>query len=301
VLFRSQRALNEKDPEAVTYQDMVDFKLDLCRAMAPLASAVLLDPIYGAAQAIAEGVLPGSLGLLVSLEKTGYTGSGYARITEILPDWGTKKIKKLGASACKLLIYFRPDARETASRQMELVAGLANECRDEDIPFLVEPVAYPLEGEKPEEFAGKKPELVIETAKKLTALPIDILKSEFPADTSYEKDESKMLGYCRELDKASRRPWVLLSAGASFEVFYRQAELAFKSGASGFLAGRALWQEAVKIGNRAGRRQFFETTAADRFKKLAGLAEKLAVPWYDKMGADGGRFETVTEDWYITF
>lgn len=296
-----KRALNEKNPDAVSYQDMVDFKIDLCRAMAPLASAVLLDPVYGAAQAIAAGVLPGRLGLLVSLEKTGYTGTDAARLTEVLPGWGTKKVKKLGASACKLLVYFRPDSGDTATRQMELVARLAQECRDEDIPFLVEPVAYPLSGEGTEEFARKKPELVIETAKKLTALPIDILKSEFPADLGYEKDESKLLGYCRELDRASRLPWVLLSAGVGFDIFHRQAELAFRAGASGFLAGRALWQEAVAISTRAGRRQFFETVAAGRFQKLAGLAEKLAVPWYTKMGADKGEFGAVTEDWYRSY
>jgi len=296
-----QRSLNEQNPEAVTYQDMVDFKLDLCRAIAPFASAVLLDPVYGVSQAIAAGVLPGRLGLLVSLEKTGYTGSEVARITEILPGWGVKKVKKLGASACKLLVYFRPDSGDTASRQLELVARLAAECQEEDIPFLVEPVCYPIAGEKPEDFAAKKPDLVIETARKMTALPIDILKSEFPADIGYEKDESKLLGYCRELDKASRLPWVLLSAGAGFDVFYRQAEIAFKGGASGFLAGRALWQEAVKIDNREGRRKFFETTAAKRFKKLAKLATERAVPWYKKMAAPEGRFESVAEGWYQTY
>ena len=67
-----KRALNEKNPDAVSYQEMIDFKLDLCQAVAPFASAVILDPIYGAAQAITSGVLPGRIGLLVSIEKTGY-------------------------------------------------------------------------------------------------------------------------------------------------------------------------------------------------------------------------------------
>ncbi|MCK4262886.1 MAG: tagatose-bisphosphate aldolase, partial [Dehalococcoidia bacterium] len=33
-------------------QDIVDFKLDLCQELSPHASAILLDPIFGAAQAI---------------------------------------------------------------------------------------------------------------------------------------------------------------------------------------------------------------------------------------------------------
>lgn len=296
-----KRALNEQEPEAVSYRDMVDFKLDLCRAMAPLASAILLDPLYGAGQAIAAGVLPGRVGLLVSLEKTGYTGSAAARLTELLPDWGVRKVKRLGASACKLLIYFRPDFKDTVARQLELVAGLVEECRREDIPLLVEPVSYPAEDEGPEEFARKKPALVIETALKLTALPIDILKSEFPADISYEKDEQKLLAYCRELDRASRRPWVLLSAGVSFEIFCRQAEIAFRAGASGFLAGRALWQEAAEITSRAGRKEFFETTAVSRFKKLAELADQYGTPWHAKMGTGQGQLAAVAEDWYRSY
>ena len=38
-----RQALNAKKPETVSYQQMVDFKLDLVGVIAPLASAVLLD------------------------------------------------------------------------------------------------------------------------------------------------------------------------------------------------------------------------------------------------------------------
>jgi tagatose 1,6-diphosphate aldolase len=84
--------------------------------VAPFASAVLLDPKYGAAQAIAAGLLPGSKGLLVSMEKSGYSGDRAARITELLLDWDVTKAKRMGASAVKLLIYFRPDLKEVASQ-----------------------------------------------------------------------------------------------------------------------------------------------------------------------------------------
>ena len=91
-----KRALNGKSPDKVSYQDIVDFKLDLCHAVAPFASAVLLDPEYGAAQAIAAGLLPGSKGLLVSMEKSGYSGDRAARITELLPGWDVRKAKRRG-------------------------------------------------------------------------------------------------------------------------------------------------------------------------------------------------------------
>jgi len=301
-----KRALNEKNPDAVSYQDMVDFKLDLCQAVAPFASAILLDPEYGAGQAIAVGLMPGSKGLLVSLEKSGYTGGSAARITELLPGWGVKKARKMGASAVKLLIYFRPDLKDIASKQLDLVAGLADQCLEEDIAFLVEPVSYPIEekerinqgGTSSRKFAEIKPELVIETARQITALPIDVLKAEFPADIKFEQDEAKLLGLCQELNQASRLPWVLLSAGVDFESFRKQVKIACKAGASGFLAGRALWQEGVRIRSREGRMKFFQNTAVPRLKELAEVADRYGKPWYSRVEAEKGRFSPVAQDWY---
>jgi tagatose 1,6-diphosphate aldolase len=295
-----KRALGSKNPNGAGYEDMVNFKLDLCRAVAAEASAVLLDPVYGAAQAIAAGVLPGSTGLLVSLEETGYTGEPSARLSTVLSGWSVAKVKRMGASAVKLLIYFRPDIKAVAAKQLDLVSRLADECLCEDIPLLVEVVSYPVDAEKasPARFAQKKPELVIEAARLITALPVDILKTEFPADLTYETDEARLSGFCCDLDSASRLPWVLLSAGAGFEVFRREVSIAVAAGASGFLAGRALWQEAVELPSREARRGFFLKVAAPRLRELAAMAKKYARPWYTKMGFPSGEFPPVSPGWY---
>jgi tagatose 1,6-diphosphate aldolase len=298
-----RRALNEKNPDAVSYQDMVQFKLDLCRIVSPLASAVLLDPIYGAAQAIEASALSGQTGLLVSVEMTGYRGESTARITEVLPDWGIKKVKRMGASAVKLLIYFRPDVKDVASKQLDLVKELADDCIKEDIPLLVESVSYPTAVEKthPEEFSKKKPDLVLEAARQLTVLPIDILKSEFPADISYEKDEGRLQAYCQQLTQVSRLPWVLLSAGVSYEEFKQEVEIACKAGASGFMAGRALWQEATRVKSREERLSFFRNQTVARLKELADIADALGVPWYAKIGYENERFPNLAEGWYKNY
>jgi tagatose 1,6-diphosphate aldolase len=295
-----KRSLNERDPDGVSYQDMVDFKLDLCQSIAPFASAILLDPEYGAGQAIGAGILPASKGLLVSMEKTGYSGDNNARITELLPGWSVKKAKRMGASAVKLLIYFRPDLKDVASKQLDLVAKLADQCMEEDMAFLVEPVSYPIEkGEaSTKEFGQVKPELVIETARQLTVLPIDVLKAEFPANIKFQRDEGELLDLCRELDNASRLPWVLLSAGVDFDSFKKQVEIACKAGASGFLAGRALWQEGAGISLRKERLDFFRNTAAPRLKELAEIADSYGNPWYLKLGGKDGRFAALAEGWY---
>jgi tagatose 1,6-diphosphate aldolase len=298
-----KRALNNSNPDAVSYETMVDFKLDLCRSISHFASAILLDPIYGAGQAITAGVLPGHTGLLVSIEKTGYVGEKTARITELLPEWNAKKIKRMGASAVKLLIYFRADLEEVASKQLELVRRVAGECIEEDIPLLVESVSYSTakEGDNPEEFSRKTPELVIEAARKLTELPIDILKSEFPADINFEKNETKLRNYCLDLTQASRLPWVLLSAGTDFRRFKKEVEIACRAGASGFMAGRALWQEAAGIGSREKRLTFFKTQTVSRLKELAGIAGKFGTPWYVKTGSGDGRFPDLNKGWYKSY
>ena len=107
--------INAEHPEEVNYEEMVKYKLELCSSLAKYASAVLLDPIFGAAQCISHSVLPNSTGLLVSIEASGYSGEKEHRLTELLGDWSVEKIKRMGASAVKILVYYRPDLKELAS------------------------------------------------------------------------------------------------------------------------------------------------------------------------------------------
>ena len=300
----SLKAIIEREwGEEVDYREMVEQKMELCAALSPCASAVLLDPNYGAAQCIAAGSLSGHTGLLVSVEATGYQGSSQGRINTLLEDWGVGKIKRMGGSAVKILVYYRPDLAEVASRQLATIRLLAEECLQHDIPFLVEPVSYPLEGEKSDsaQFAARKPGLVIETARQITALPIDVLKAEFPADLNYETDKAKLLEICQELDRAARVPWVVLSAGVNYEMFRTQVEIACRAGASGFLGGRAIWQEAVQFRHKEDRVGFLTTTVADRFKELAEIAIKHAVPWHRKLGIKANELAVIPENWYQTY
>jgi len=295
--------LHEEAPEAVSYKEMVEHKLELCQALAPYASAVLLDPNYGAAHCIASGVLPRHTGLLVSIEDTGYKGSKEERITTLLDKWGVEKIKRLGASAIKLLIYYRPDLASAAARQLTIVKQVAEDCIKYDIPFLVETKSYPIKEERDntKQFAHKKPSLVIKTAQQVTALHIDVLKTEFPSDLQYENDEGKLLELCQQLNEVSRVPWVILSAGVDYGVFVKEVEIACRAGASGFLGGRAIWQEAMHIEETSQRVEYLETTVADRLKRLTDIAAKYATPWYRKLGLKPGKLTDVSENWYQTY
>ncbi len=290
--------LNKVRPGSGTYSAIVERKLELCSILAPYATGVLLDPEYGAAQCIAGGVLPGDRGLLVSIETSGYSGTSEARLTTLLGAWGVGKIKKLGASAVKILVYYRPELLETAARQLGIVRQVAADCIKHDIPLLVEAVSYRTAGETAGDLAKKRPEIVIETARQITALPADVLKAEFPADARDGAGETELLARCRRLSEASKLPWVVLSGGVDYDTFLGQVGIACRGGASGFLGGRAIWQEAVAIEDKRERVKFLSTVVADRVKRLVEVAVKYGVPWYRKLGLDGGKLAEVADGWY---
>jgi tagatose 1,6-diphosphate aldolase len=284
----------------LSYDEMVERKLELCANLAPHASAVLLDPTFGAAQCLSYGALPKSTGLVVSTEASGYVGASEYRSTELLEDWSVAKIKRMGASAAKLLVYYRPDLIELANKLMDMVEAVGLECQKHDLPFVVEPVSYPIgeEVRNTAHFAKIKEQLVLKTAQHISNLPIDVLKTEFPADLQYEKDKGKLADLCRQLDAASPIPWVVLSAAVDFETFCQQVEIACQAGASGFLAGRAIWQEAMPIDKARERVKFLATVGADRLKRLSEIAAKYATPWYKKLGLTSHKLAPVAEGWY---
>jgi len=301
----SLKSMIEKEQldDYADYQEIVEHKMELCAALAPYTSAVLLDPNYGAAQCISRGILPGQTGLLVSIEATGYESDPQGRITTLLKGWSVEKIKRMGASAVKILVYYRPDLTAVTDRQLKTIRTVAEECLKYDIPFLVEPKTYFIKGEDTEkaQFSARKPSLVIKTASQITSLPIDVLKAEFPADPKYAKDSTKLIQLCRQLDEASQVPWVILSAGVDYETFRNQVEIACQAGASGFLGGRAIWQEAIHFTAKKDRVKFLSTTVADRLKELAEIATKYAVPWYRKLGIKAHELATIQENWYINY
>jgi tagatose 1,6-diphosphate aldolase len=282
-----QKAIRPSDPASVTYDDMVAFKRQLASALVPHSSAILLDPVFGVAPLLADGTVPGDRGLLVSLEETGYTDEAGDRITGVQAGWSVAKIKRLGASAVKLLLYYNPGSR-TASAQEDLVRSTAEACAAHDIPLLVEPMTYHVtDGPKKgtAEFARLKPRMVIDTAARLMPMGIDILKAEFPGDPDFETDEGAMLRWCRELTDAAGRPWVLLSAGVGYDTFRRQVEMACEGGASGFLAGRAIWQEVPGL-SEGERDAFLRDTAAPRLDELTDIANRTGRSWTEVMAKE---------------
>jgi len=296
-----KKAINAEDPKSVSYQQMVDYKIKLLNALAPHSSAILIDPVFGAAPALSGGHISGTQGFLVSLEATGYTDAEGDRVTTVADGWGVDKIKRMGASAVKILLYYNPGSA-TAEQQEQFIVQAAEDCRTNDIPMLVEPMTYNIvDGPKKgtAEFAKLKPEMVIETARRLCPLGIDVLKAEFPDDPDFESDEVKMADHCKQLTEVAKVPWVLLSAGVGYDTFNLQTRLACENGASGFLAGRAIWQEAPGL-PEAEQEQFLAETAVGRLKELTSIANSSGRPW---AGVYSGELKAidVAEGWQTRY
>lgn len=296
-----KRALNPEDPQSVSYDQMVEYKQRLLDAIAAHTSAILIDPIFGAAPALATGSILGTQGFLVSLEATGYEDSDGDRITNIADGWSVEKIKRMGASAVKILLYYNPGST-TAKRQEEFIQEAVQDCQEFDIPLLVEPMTYNiLNGPKKgtAEFAKFKPEMVIETARVLCRLGIDVLKAEFPDDPDFEKDEKVMAQHCHELNDAAGIPWVLLSAGVGYDTFKLQTILACENGASGFLAGRAIWQEAPGLPDDQ-QDEFLKTVSVQRLNELTEIANTSGIAWTELYKDRIGAVDTA-EGWQVRF
>lgn len=273
-----RKAMNPQDPGLVTARMMGEFKSKIIRELAGVCSAVLLDPEFGAAPAILSDALPGQTGLVMAVEATGYTGDPHARESAILEDWSAGKICRMGASALKLLVYYHPDS-ELASQQETLISAVGESCRKYDLPFFLEPLSYSLDPQTKLNSSQKR-DVVVRTADRLTALGVDILKAEFPLEVLEDRDEQNWAGACLEVSQASRTPWVLLSAGVDFETYLRQVTIACQSGASGVMAGRAVWKEAVELKGEDGN-IFLRGEARRRMAKLTDVCNALGKSWRD--------------------
>ena len=283
--------LRKANPAFVSDAELSRFKLDVTSALASKATAVLLDPEVSAAQAIAERALPHEVGLVVAVESTGYTGAATARHAQIIPGWNVEKAKRMGASAIKLLVYYHPDS-PTAKEIEDFTSNIAEECRKQDVVLMLEPLSYSLDENK-KLSSDEKRYVVVETAKRLTPLNVDILKAEFPLDIN-EKDESKWADSCKEISSASITPWILLSAAVDYETFVRQVVVACNAGASGIAVGRAVWKEAVTMDGDE-RMRFLRTTAKYRISRLTSLCHALAKPFTDFYIAEA------PFDWYKNY
>ena len=280
VAFDQRGSYRKMMPPGSSHQQLTQVKTEIIGALSSRASAVLTDPVYGLEAAMR---MSPKAGLLMAIEKSGYSGDSTYRRTELLPGWTARKIRKLGASAVKLMVYYHPKSGALADELEALIGDITRQCHAWDLPVFLEPMSYSLDPAVPKDsaaFAASRADAVIETARRLSRTGADVLKMEFPLDIKFNSDRDAWRDACQRLSEASAIPWVLLSAGVDFEQFKPQALLACQAGASGFLAGRAIWKEAAPMSSEE-RAAFLRETASERLRQLLDIAAAHARPWSD--------------------
>ena len=295
IAFDQRGSYRKMMPANASYETLAQVKGEIIGALSKDASAVLTDPTYGLNAAMR---MSPKAGLLLALEKSGYSGDSSYRRTELIPSWTPEKIRKAGASAVKFMVYYHPESGALAHELEQLIRRVAADCHQWDLPVFLEPMSYSLDpaiSKDSAEFAAERSSVVIETARRLSRTGADVLKMEFPHDIKFKRDRGTWRKACAELSEASAAPWVLLSAGVDFEQFKPQAQVACESGASGFLAGRAIWKEAAAM-STVERADFLENTARDRLRQLLDIAAGSARPWTDFYCAPQS-----SESWYEAY
>jgi tagatose 1,6-diphosphate aldolase len=257
---------------------LAELKEDIVRALSPQASAVLLDPEIGLPHCLRHAALPGATGLIVA-QDTGSTGDPATLSTGLVPGWSIADTARVGAAGAKLLVYYHPQA-PSAPQVEELVRSMACACVREELPLYLEPLSFSLTSPGTPLPSLERRRVVVETARRLVPLGVDVLKAEFPLNVVEQPDPAAWQDACAELSEACSVPWVLLSGGVAWDIFLRQAEVACQAGASGVMAGRAFWNEAV-IADRAARNKFLACEAMDRLHRLRAVCITTAQPLQD--------------------
>jgi tagatose 1,6-diphosphate aldolase len=270
-----RRALARHPADVEVDAAVSELKVDIVRALADSSSAVLLDPETGLEPCVRHGALPGRTGLLVALD-SGSTGDPTRLETSLVPDWDVARVVGTGAAGAKLLVYYHPDA-PSAGAVEQLVAAIGRDCAAHQLPFYLEPLSFNPRAPGTPLTSADRRHVVIEAARRLCPLGVDVLKTEFPVAVKEISEVAVWRDACQELTVACGVPWVLLSAGVSYELFLQQATVSCEAGASGVMAGRAVWDQAVTL-DRHARRDWLETVARERMQRLAALADALGRP-----------------------
>lgn len=276
-------------------EDIVEVKRLITKHLAPKASAILLDPLYAYTQGINE--IPPQTGLVLSYEHSITENTPQGRKSFPIPNWSVGKTRRIGGDAVKVLVWYRADAApEIRAHQEAFVLAAAEACRANDIVMLLEVLIYPLPGEDPASIAPRREQLVLDSIKPFTdpKYAIDIFKVEPPGVIHNVPDPNgkEAAALQKSYDKMAAmlpRPWVMLSAGAESDDFERTMHYAYRSGAAGYLAGRAVWSQAFShFPDYKTMEKGLINDSVGVLDRLNALTAKKGNPWH-KHAAFGGK------------
>ena len=243
------------DFSLVTKEEVIEAKRAILQALYPYFSGVLLDAEFGL-EAYKKINPNFKKPFLLSIEKSGFLEKYGERFNEV--EYSVGQLQKMGASGVKLLLYFNPFLK-SAKYQLEIAKKVLLESRQYDLPLFLEVVTY-----QHEKTLNKEENFVVESVKRFLA------ESIYPAVFKLEYPGSEEA--CRQITSLLKNtPWILLTRGDSFLSFKHKLYFAIKNGASGFLAGRALWQDIISK-NEEEKEKMLAEVLPQRFLEIKEIA-----------------------------
>lgn len=250
----------------VADDDVTAFKLTAARILTPFASAVLIDRQFALDAAIDQDVVAPGCGLIGSADHFEQAHGELVGDVTIDRLVDPHDLKRRGAAALKLLVLYRAD--EDPAERVAMTREFIALCADAGLASIIEPVSRaPLAGGDWDWNAG-----VHAAAAELGSLGADLYKAEMPLRGV--GDEAVLRAECERLTATIDGPWVILSSGVAPDAFPEAVRIACEAGASGFLAGRAVWAPSLGAADVAAD---LETHAVARLQRLADVADRAVV------------------------
>jgi tagatose-1,6-bisphosphate aldolase len=261
----SMRKLLADSPEAqkaISNEDLGLVKMDIASHLAREAGCVLLDPVCAVPGIVDRGVLHRSTGLLIGLDASGWHTSpeGY-RVSVMVPGITARRVRELGGTGGKIMVYFRSDRPEANRENLETLRRVVEDFAREDLLLVVEFLTFALEGESPEEHKARVPELILGGTRLCLEAGAKVLKIPYPGTPEACAAVTGMAGEV---------PWAVLSAGVDHATFLGQVEVAMANGANGVIAGRSLWKDCISLDREETRRRLTEV-AVPRLEEIKAV------------------------------
>jgi sulfofructosephosphate aldolase len=255
-------------------EELAQFKLLVVEALSPYATAVLLDTQLGMRTIIDPDARHPDCALIVAVDALQQERGQPVESTSLDRSVDPSRLRELGASALKLLVLWKEDG--TSAQRQDMVGEFIQRAHEAELLALVEPVVRP---HRAAEEGWDREAAILEAAREIGPLGADIYKAEVPLHGRGGSDE--ITRRCRELTEILPCPWVVLSQGVEVEDFPGAVEAACRGGASGFLAGRAVWSDIVGKGEV---RRELSRVSVPRLQALRSTVDSFARPWTDVLG-----------------
>lgn len=263
--MRKIMAAQPSEEAAITEAMLGETKADITRFLASQASCILLDPVCAVPAIVDDGTLARDTALLIGLDASGFdvTPEGY-QLSRLVPGIDAKRVRALGGTGGKIMVYIRGDRPEANMANLAILRDCIDDFAREDMLLVVEFLTYALPGESKDDYKAAFPGLIEDGTRLCLELGSKVLKLPYPGNAAAC---ARITALCGDV------PWAVLSAGVDHATFLGQVETAMANGASGVIAGRALWKDCISLDRAVTRRRLTEV-AVPRLREIQAIVAR---------------------------